>query len=1763
MSTTAAKLKNYTAQRHTEVIKLIELKKVADKALLDNTYHDNFKCRYKNMDNIYTSFENLHTSIINIVSVQENADLDVQNEIVAAFENDFYHIQAIYTKLFENDVANKMTINSNQSESHSNVKLPKIEIPRFGGDVKGWQTFIDMFNSIVHNNSTLSNIEKFNYLINSLTGAPLALVKCTPLTGNNYMIAYNALLERYQNTRLIATSHWQAIMNAKRVNDSENPHALRQLIDIFNENISVLQNMGFPTKQWDFILFNLLLDRLDSTMATRFELGNESLADGKYYDTLVKYLNNICAALDNVKFAQSAITPSHSNKNTNKVNNDKTQFSKSKYTSSFVVNSNVSFNCQLCSKDHLIYNCPNFLSKTPEERFNLAKKYKWCINCLGSRHSTNNCSSKGSCRLCLSPRRHHTLLHFSNKPTTTTNGEAASQQNLSRLQPNYDDSSQNPTALNSNAQYSNAHNSNTQSFLAQNVGYSSAVMNSVNDTSSTILLATALVDVLDSRGWPQPVRVLLDSASQSHFMSSKCCTRLGLSRKKLSVNIHGVGQSSAHASEGVSCSFKPRNQPHPLFSIDALILPQICTNLPSVTISDKKNSGFSELKLADPNFHVSQPIDMLLGADIFAHILKGTAPIHEFNNPVALDTIFGWIIMGKFESSPKVCALVASIDTPLSSLDTLVRRFWDLEEVPESPRLSPDDVRAETLYQASLTRNEMGRFIVSLPFKDELPVFPDSRDIAIKRFLCLERKLLKDSELYRQYCDFMRDYLEVQHMELIPDLNITPHSYYIPHHCVIKADSSTTKLRVVFDASSRCNNNLSLNDTLLVGPKLQPDICSLLLRFRIHPICFTADIKQMYRQILISNNHQDFQRILWRFSRNDPIQDYRLKTVSFGISSSPFLALRTIQELANLYEDQYPRVCHVLKNDTFVDDIVTGCSTLAEALQLQNDLIGVLNKGCFELRKWASNHPQIVSHLSPDLLKFSDFSLDLENSSLKILGLQWNTARDFFSYQVKPVENPCSKRNILAELARIYDPLGFLTPSILYVKVLLQQLWASGIDWDSLPPNKVIDKWNLFKNELSVFSKIQIPRHVYPQGSECKEIIGFSDASEVGYAAVVYLRTHKNGEIMTHLLCAKSRVAPLKKISIPRLELCAALLLANLLHFIVNNYNKVLVYSRILAFTDSAVVLAWLQGSPHQWTTFVANRVTQIQNRFSPSIWYHVSSQDNPADPGSRGLLPSELIANSLWWAGPPWLRSEREHWPYNSIHRSHIADTSEEQRKIVLTSMIKENPIIFLLSRYSSLTKIQRIVCYILRYVRIHTIKSTFIDPIFSTDAMPISMFELEGALTLLIKLVQQEVFQQELSLLKKKCLLPKPFRKLTPFMDEVGVLRVGGRLVNAGISFQQKHPALLPSNHKLTTLIIEYTHSKYLHPGTQTLLYLLSQRYWILSPRRTIRKVISNCLKCFRTHPKSPQPPMGDLPQARISQVKPFSKVGMDFCGPFKTTASRIRGAKTLKSYICVFCCMATKAIHLELTSDLSTNSFLASLRRFVARRGRCTDLYSDCGSNFVGASRELHNMMQNVAEPEGIRFHFNPPSSPNFGGLWEAGVKSVKTHLFRVIGEQVLTFEEFYTVLVQIEAILNSRPLCAISSDPNDDSVLTPGHFLTLEPLTSVPDPDLGDIKLGRLGRFELIQRIQQEYWRRWHSEYLHTLMQRSKWTDPATPINIGTVVLLKDDLAPPLKWPRGRVTQLHTGADGVTRVVTVQTTQGSYKRPVSKICPLPNC
>lgn len=918
-------------------------------------------------------------------------------------------------------------------------------------------------------------------------------------------------------------------------------------------------------------------------------------------------------------------------------------------------------------------------------------------------------------------------------------------------------------------------------------------------------------------------------------------------------------------------------------------------------------------------------------------------------------------------------------------------------------------------------------------------------------------------------------------------------------------------------------------------------------------------------KLLIAHEQRCLQRIFWRSEIFHELKCFQLNTVTYGTASAPYLAIRCLQQLGLDNRANYPRASKIIQKDFYVDDLITGAATEAEVLQIQREVSSILSSAGFELRKWLCNSNDVLRRFQVNSALESSILQLGENQENKTLGIFWNAQTDGIQYSFHDLgnSNQVTKRTTLSAICQIYDPLGLLGPVIIVAKLIIQELWKLKLGWDETLPQNLHSKWLQLKNDLDNLNNLRIPRHAVISDYVEIELHGFCDSSVQAYGACIYIRCKSSlGRFSSQLLCAKSRVAPLKQITLPRLELCGAVLLSHLAKRVLDSME--IKFDKQYFWSDSTITLAWISGSPYRWKTFVANRVSEIQSLTNSDDWHHVISAENPADLLSRGTNPNLLLKSRLWWNGPVWLTQDKSNWTFKDTVDVDI--NLLEQRTVVNVSVTLD--ILNLFQRFSSLRKLQRTVAYICRFI--NNAKLARCDRQFG----PLTLAELETSLNILVKLAQLECFTLDYNNLRKGKFLDNksPILSLDPYLDDKQLIRVGGRIQNSELEHDRKHPILLPKGHKITELILKSEHERLLHCGAQNLLYSIRERFWPVSGRSASRNIVRKCTVCFRAKPTSTEYLMGNLPAVRVKQFAPFSNVGVDYGGPYFLKDRKTRGAKLSKAYICLFICMCTKAVHLELVSELTTDAFIATLKRFIARRGKPVNIYSDNGLNFVGANNKLADIysflkgdsdkITNSLVNEQIKWHFIPARSANFGGMWEAGIKSTKYHIKRVVGNTNLTFEEFATVLAQIEAILNSRPLCPMSSDPQDLTALTPGHFMIGRSLTSFPEGDLTHITTNRLNKFQHLQQLCQHFWTRWHKEYISELQLRTKWKRRSTQqIKEGTLVLIKEENVPSLNWQLGRVIQLHPGEDGVTRVLSIRVQSGVIKRSVTRVCVLP--
>lgn len=1693
-------------------------------SLNDPSQVTTFKGMFKVLEKYYSKFETYWDELVDLHEDEnKTAEFPITTDVTLQTKTKRYYYEAhsSYETLMAQTLPSRQSIDPNQSlvvspETRSNKILPRINLPHFNGQITNWPKFRDAFTSIIHNDALLSKMEKFHYLVSSLVGTATAVINNLPLVEDNYELAWKALNDTFNNKRMLASNYLNQLIGFKPQQGKPTIDSLQTFVSQVSDNIAAFKLLKIP-KEADFVLFHIAVRLLDPVTREQFELAHKE-KDFPLFDDLTKFIRERCLAL------QLAHQSSHEIKSTSSTTLPKASGFRSSargMRTILLANAQVkdkSYACFICNSDgHTLPKCNKFMNASVEERLQMLKNWRGCKNCLYSNHVTGKCTSKWNCRVC--KKRHHSLLHL------PTSSDEEAKDNIP-----------------------------------------ASILTATLPRHSNILLGTVVAEIRDSLGRFQTVRLVVDSGSQHSFITQKCVTKLGLSSTPFPKKISAIGQTIFDGAKGKAlCYLKPRQQQAPILNTEAVIIKNITSYLPNFTMPSRLWPQYAKFELADPKFWEPGPVDFLLGSDLFPDIWTGPSITLQENQPKLLASIFGYIAIGRVSD----CLSSSTVDTSFFTLTddsydlhTQLKCFWELEEpAPIPTKGNPEDLACESHFTKTHYRLDNGQYVVRLPFKDEQPELGGSERSSLKRLYCLERKLAKIQPLKTEYSNFMQEYLELGHMSPTSSSS----KYVIPHHSVTKEDRSQIKLRVVFDASAPTDSNSSLNNHLMTGPKLQQDIRSILTRFRMYPIVFVADLIKMYRQILIDPRDRAYQHIFWRFDPSEAIKKYELNTVTYGTASAPFLALRVIKQLTTDEGSNYPKAAKVIAQDMYVDDLVTGASSVDEAIELKEQVIGLLNQGSFQLSKWASNSPEILQSIDPSKQSDKISLIYSEDQNVKILGLQWNPSSDTFTYKLEKFIPVFTKRAILSAVAKIYDPLGFLSPVIFFCKSIIQSLWKLDIDWDSEIPTNLMIQWKYLVDQFDKLETISIARFVATEQPYQLQIVGFSDASEKGYCATIYLRVISD-HIRVHLLTAKTKLAPIKTLSIPRLELCGAYLLAKLFCSTMETFSPCSNSEFLdpVFFTDSSIVLGWLNTPTYKLKVFVANRVAYITDHTRISFWKHVKSEENPSDLGSRGLSPENLINNQLWWHGTKWLSTHENDWPVSNIqYEQPLPETKVEAQTLISNSF--ESEFVKLMENHSSYLKLLRVMSWTRRFAFNAKAKVHKTIP----HEGPIQSKEFKLTLFFCVKIIQSHYLFGNT---QKKCDDVKTrFHKLSPFFDKLGILRVGGRLNKANISEDQRHPIILPKCH-FTLLLVDYYHKIYLHPGPSLLQALIQLRFWIPSLRNIVRQRTFKCLKCYKLRAGTLTPQMADLPSPRVNISRAFLHVGADFAGPLILRESLRRKAATSKTYICVFVCLATKALHLELVTALSTDAFMAAFQRFISRRGLPEQMYSDCGTNFKGAANRLRefglwytnkatqeDIAQNISKFE-VQWNFNPPHSPHFGGLWEAAVKSAKTHLRKVAGETSLTYEEWATLLTQVEAVLNSRPLCPLSASPEETNFLSPGHFLIGCPLVAPPEPSLLDLRENTLSRWQLVQKMTQDFWKRWRVEYLNTLQSRSKWTKPSSNPKIGDLVLLKDQNLPVLQWPLARIIKTHPGTDGVIRVVTVKTKDSEFQRPAVKLVPL---
>ena len=857
----------------------------------------------------------------------------------------------------------------------------------------------------------------------------------------------------------------------------------------------------------------------------------------------------------------------------------------------------------------------------------------------------------------------------------------------------------------------------------------------------------------------------------------------------------------------------------------------------------------------------------------------------------------------------------------------------------------------------------------------------------------------------------------------------------------------------------------------------------------------------------------------------------------FGNSCSPFLLNATVKHHLSCFENS--RVLSELKDNLYVDDWLSGADTESEIRDMISSATEIMKKGGFPLTKWGSN-----SSLSQTDSKGFDEMAPGISSSLKILGMHWATHKDCFYFEA-PINDMAdviyTKRLVLSFIARIYDPLGFLNPFTVLIKILFQDLWLLGLGWDDPIPNELQNKMSTWVQGFKDIKEFQIPRCIslHQWSEEDKQLLCFSDASTRAFGCCVYLKVTVEGHSKMSLVASRVRVAPLKRVTLPRLELLGALLAARLLAF-VRTTLELPTEIPYTCFTDSTIALAWIKADPNKWKQFVRNRVSEIHTLTNPANWYHIAGTNNPADLLTRGICASSLTNSSQWLEGPEKIDILNSN--QDEKESKEIDILSEVNPRIVPVLVNIQTPTQTDFKRFSFFPRVVKVFGWVLRFV--HNLKLSSQER--QKNKQGLDSDELETSQTCLFKLVQQDHFSEEMHCLREGRVVSKksPLFKLSPFVDDGGLMRVGGRLqMSRSYTFEEKHPIILPKCH-LSYLLVRFLHQFLKHAGVASLLTSLRNKYWIFGARVLSKKVCRECIHCQKQDSRACSQIMAPLPSDRISRSYPFAVVGVDHAGPLYCSDT---GDK--KHYILLFTCGAIRAIHLELVPALSLAAFMLALRKFSARRGLPSVIYSDNAKTFEAA-----NSLIKQFGPAAPKWKFSVPLGPFWGGWWEILVKSTKSALKKSLGKSSVTMAELETVLAEIEACINSRPLTYLEENGNP---LTPSHFLLgrSSPFVgacfdenAIPQTP-SDFYLASKEQMVALEK----FWCIWSEDYIRNLPSLGNGRSKRD-LQVGSIVLIRQDGKPRLKWPLGRVTRVFEGKDGLVRAVNLKTVKGEITRPV---------
>ena len=1695
----------------------------------------------------------------------------------------------------------------------------KIEVPNFSGkQTEDFDDFLSKFDTLVHKDKSASNETKLMYLLEALRGDARAYIKdyCSyDMSGANYEPARKILIEYYggpDRKRIRSVLKLKEMPGLKKYCSSEFRSLHVKLLGIQRQKESEGNFSAVASRHSE--LFNIVLKKLGPFSKDYVRW----IEDRKLTPSINSIVTWLAHEIQSSAMLESLEVMKVDDKPNNRANfADDSDGEEVSYAGA---DRKSDFECIAC-KDrnfHHLTKCKLFLAKNPRERFEIIKRNKCCINCLGKNHTVSQCKFPPNCKSC-TKRPHHSLLHRTSKPIKSDSQEKTSANMAGEEEEELlinelfgsdsEDESENDGTVAKSPNPDGITNSAIQTALKSGYGFCVGILDMVVN--------------IHYGDKTRKINLLQDSGCNNSNLRNKIRLEMKMKptgetrSRKITVMTNKTVQVKSvpvefEISAGTHCQEMERYgvQKNTRFTVRAYAIDYVCSGPDKLNWNSAKKT-YDHLNDVVIGETVEGPIDLVLGTDMAGLIVPLDSRYHksDMSAPVAVLTRIGWAIMGRCEAlnmteSANVCMFNKfSIDQEQQfnlntvekdsnkDLFTLAERFWTLDEPGNNKKWSP--LEEEAYEKMRLTYHpERKRFSAEIPWKEDngIPNLTFNRNAVLQR----QKRTLAPSYLKKKECSLpeikacFQDLIDKNYVRLLENNEISNDSFYLPWFPVVKRNRESTQVRLVFDAAAKYNGT-SLNNHVLTGPNLLTPFLKCLFRFRLRKYGYIGDISQMFLQMELSERDRKFFRVLFPDLDTGKVSDYEFLVTLFGCAAIPNISQKTLAENSRLHGENLKYAKDAIEESTYMDDILDSQDKEKEVAIAIGQHKELLSHCSMIPRKWLTNAKSVLKEIpEEERAKKALLGPDDPIGQGKVLGSLWLPEEDVLTFETSLSqfieEDVWTKRKVLSTLFRLFDPDGKASPYTIIGKIILQKIVATRVDWDEKLEGPLVDEWKRWLSDANKISDIKIPRWLgFKAGAEMS-IHAFSDASVDAIACVFYLVIKSDEGVRSVFLFSKARVTPNQALTIVKLELCA-------LHLAVMWWIKFKEYNIFNCPTyfwvDSIDILYWLSCPAKHQKIFVANRVGEIQRHTKPDQFRHVPGSLNPADIPSRGMYIDELLKSSFF-EGPDFIRQDKSSWPETKLQGKEPSDAALAENRKLTTFVNLEKGSSYLQCDASVgelwngwkilLKRLRNLLRVVVAWTMFRAHKAGLALEQF--QSLTLSDSELcESAKLLLFKGAQEDDFAEVKEHLEGQG-LPRnhPLRKLCPFIDKLGIIRANSRLDKSELLPEEvRYPIILPTSHKITRLFVEHIHNSVKHPiGTNAMIAEINKFCIIPGLYKVERLVRKACVKCTKAAAKEAVPMMASIPSYRYSSpLKAFSQVGIDFTGSFAVKElKKLRSSRERpKMYVLVFSCLQTRAFHFETTDGMSTQDVYEALCRFSGRRGVPERIISDNYSTFKCVDKELQELFKQVdfadlekstshgfLNSRGIKWQFSPPSGSHFGGIFETTVKAFKKAFYAIYKRAELTRSEFQTAVVECEYILNSRPIVTTKND-GETPALTPAHFLHGQIGGYSLCPPLKK-QLNLYDRYRYLCQTLDHFWKRFIGEFMPKLHPRTKWCDEVPNVKEGDLVVHLDDQLPRGLWEIVVVQEVTRGEDGRIRQVFVKTKSGTvYKRPVCKLLPLP--